>query len=76
MLLNLYFRIRPQVPISMNNPDRINYSFLKQSAKNKQDSRRRNLVLAEIKKLKQLQNINWTFKRQSAIIKLQRSIKL
>jgi hypothetical protein len=60
----------------MNNPDRINYSFLKQSAKNKQDSRRRNLVLAEIKKLKQLQNINWTFKRQSAIIKLQRSIKL
>ena len=57
-----------------NKPDQLSYALVKLNAKEKQDLKKRNSILKEIKDLKIKQEKSWSNNNHLEILKLQKTL--
>lgn len=57
-----------------NKPDQLSYALVKLNAKEKQDLKKRNSILKEIKDLKIKQEKSWSNNNHLEILKLQKAL--
>jgi hypothetical protein len=61
--------------MNKNKPDLLSYDLVKLNAKEKQDLKKRNSILKEIKNLKNKQRKDWSNNNHLEILKLQKTLK-
>jgi len=61
--------------MNKNKPDLLSYDLVKLNAKEKQDLKKRNSILKEIKNLKNKQRKDWCNNNHLEILKLQKTLK-
>jgi hypothetical protein len=61
--------------MNKNKPDQLSYALVKLNAKEKQDLKKRNSILKEIKNLKNKQKEDWSNNNHLEILKLQKTLK-
>jgi hypothetical protein len=60
--------------MNKNKPDHLSYALVKLNAKEKQDLKKRNSILKEIKNLKNKQRKDWSNNNHLEILKLQKTL--
>jgi hypothetical protein len=61
--------------MNKNKPDQLSYALIKLNVKEKQDLKKRNSILKEIKNLKNKQKKHWSNNNHLEILKLQKTLK-